>query len=126
MADTPAVTTQSHGIIGLEAARACSGESFQWVKFSTPSISPVSPLLAQYCEGRWIQGRPASMAVFNGFASNPIMMSVGRALQGMGTGFTVQSALGLLTTIYLSGPEHNKALAIFGGTGVIGNFIGNF
>ncbi|KAF9339579.1 hypothetical protein BGZ91_005462 [Linnemannia elongata] len=46
------------------------------------------------------------------------MISVGRALQGMGTGFTVQSALGLLTTTYLFGPEHNKALAIFGGTGV--------
>lgn len=44
----------------------------------------------------------------------------------MGTGFTVKSALGLLTTTYLSGLEHHKALAIFGGTGVIGSIIGNF
>ncbi|KAF9118436.1 hypothetical protein BGX30_004579 [Mortierella sp. GBA39] len=63
-------------------------------------------------------------AVFNGFASNPIMMSVGRALQGMGAGFTVPSALALLTTTYPSGPERNKALAIFGGTGAIGSIIG--
>lgn len=65
-------------------------------------------------------------AVFNGFASNPIMMSVGRALQGMGAGFTVPSALALLTTTYPSGPERNKALAIFGGTGTIGSIIGSF
>jgi MFS family permease len=63
-------------------------------------------------------------AAFNGFASNPIMMSVGRALQGMGAGFTVPSALALLTTTYPSGPERNKALAIFGGTGAIGSIIG--
>ncbi|KAK3847790.1 MAG: major facilitator superfamily domain-containing protein [Linnemannia gamsii] len=63
-------------------------------------------------------------AVFNGFAANPIMISLGRALQGMGAGFTVPSALALLTTTYPSGPERNKALAIFGGTGAIGSIIG--
>ncbi|KAG0207122.1 hypothetical protein BGX33_007018 [Mortierella sp. NVP41] len=62
--------------------------------------------------------------VFNGFTVNPVMMSIGRALQGMGAGFTVPSALALLTTTYPSGPERNKALAIFGGTGAIGSIIG--
>ncbi|KAF9118507.1 hypothetical protein BGW39_001123 [Mortierella sp. 14UC] len=61
---------------------------------------------------------------FNDFTSNSIMMSVGRALQGTGAGFTVPSALALLTTTYPSGPERDKALAIFGGTGAIGSIIG--
>ncbi|KAF8929011.1 hypothetical protein BGZ47_001325 [Haplosporangium gracile] len=51
-------------------------------------------------------------------------MSIGRALQGMGAGFTVPSALALLTTTYPSGPERINALAIFGGTGAIGSIIG--
>ncbi|GJJ69380.1 hypothetical protein EMPS_01726 [Entomortierella parvispora] len=49
-------------------------------------------------------------AVVNGFAKNPIIMSVGRALQGMGAGFTVPSALAILTTTYPLGPERTKAL----------------
>ncbi|KAG0052355.1 hypothetical protein BGZ83_002694 [Gryganskiella cystojenkinii] len=63
-------------------------------------------------------------AVVNGFAKNPIIMSVGRALQGMGAGFTVPSALAILTTTYPVGPERTQALAIFGGTGAIGSVIG--
>ncbi|KAF9426808.1 hypothetical protein BGZ94_005986 [Podila epigama] len=63
-------------------------------------------------------------AVVNGFAKDPIVMSVGRALQGMGAGFTVPSALAILTTTYPVGPERTKALAVFGGTGAIGSVIG--
>ncbi|KAF9107548.1 hypothetical protein BGX27_008696 [Mortierella sp. AM989] len=63
-------------------------------------------------------------AVVNGFAKNPIVMSVSRALQGMGAGFTVPSALAILTTTYPVGPERTQALAIFGGTGAIGSVIG--
>ncbi|KAG0364149.1 major facilitator superfamily domain-containing protein [Gamsiella multidivaricata] len=63
-------------------------------------------------------------AVVNGFAKDPIVMSVGRALQGMGAGFTVPSALAILTTTYPVGPERTKALAIFGGTGAVGSVIG--
>ncbi|KAI8595056.1 major facilitator superfamily [Dissophora ornata] len=63
-------------------------------------------------------------ALVNGFAKDPIVMSVGRALQGMGAGFTVPSALAILTTTYPVGPERTQALAIFGGTGAIGSVIG--
>ncbi|KAI1296175.1 hypothetical protein EDD11_007523 [Mortierella claussenii] len=66
----------------------------------------------------------AIWSVFNGFAQNPIMMSVGRALQGMGAGFTVPSALAILTTTYPAGPERNKALGIFGGTAAVGSIVG--
>lgn len=63
-------------------------------------------------------------AIVNGFAKTPVMMSVGRALQGMGAGFTVPSALAILTTTYPVGPERNKALGIFGGTAAIGSVVG--
>ncbi|KAF9311347.1 hypothetical protein BG003_007497 [Podila horticola] len=63
-------------------------------------------------------------AVINGFSKDPIIMSVGRALQGMGAGFTIPSALAILTTTYPVGPERTQALAVFGGTGAIGSVIG--
>ncbi|KAK3842698.1 MAG: major facilitator superfamily domain-containing protein [Linnemannia gamsii] len=63
-------------------------------------------------------------AVINGFANNAIVMSIGRALQGMGAGFTVPSALAILTTTYPVGPERTFALAVFGGTGAARSVIG--
>ncbi|KAF8969739.1 hypothetical protein BGZ46_010645 [Entomortierella lignicola] len=66
----------------------------------------------------------AIWSLVNGFAHNPIVMSVGRALQGMGAGFTIPSALAILTTTYPLGPERTKALGIFGGTGAIGSILG--
>lgn len=63
-------------------------------------------------------------AVVNGFAKDPIVMAIGRALQGMGAGFTVPSALAILTTTYPEGPERTHALAVFGGTGAVGSVIG--
>ncbi|KAF9998481.1 hypothetical protein BGZ80_011346 [Entomortierella chlamydospora] len=66
----------------------------------------------------------AIWSLVNGFAHNPVIMSVGRALQGMGAGFTVPSALAILTTTYAAGPERTRALAIFGGTGAVGSIVG--
>jgi MFS family permease len=63
-------------------------------------------------------------AIVNGFAKDPVVMSVGRALQGMGAGFTVPSALAMLTTTYPVGRERNFALAVFGGSGAAGSVIG--
>ncbi|KAF9907886.1 hypothetical protein EC991_010399 [Linnemannia zychae] len=63
-------------------------------------------------------------AIVNGFAEDPVVMSVGRALQGMGAGFTVPSALAMLTTTYPVGRERNFALAVFGGSGCAGSVIG--
>lgn len=63
-------------------------------------------------------------AIVNGFAKDSVVMAVGRALQGMGAGFTVPSALAILTTTYPVGRERNFALAVFGGTGAAGSVIG--
>ncbi|KAF9156338.1 hypothetical protein BG015_005991 [Linnemannia schmuckeri] len=63
-------------------------------------------------------------AIVNGFANDPVVMSVGRTLQGMGAGLTVPSALAMLTTTYPVGRERNFALAVFGGTGAAGSVIG--
>ncbi|KAF8902479.1 hypothetical protein BGZ58_006715, partial [Dissophora ornata] len=51
-------------------------------------------------------------------------MSVGRALQGVGAGLTVPSALAILTTTYPAGPERTRALSVFGGTGAVGSVLG--
>ncbi|KAG0212646.1 hypothetical protein BGX33_003428 [Mortierella sp. NVP41] len=59
-----------------------------------------------------------------GFARNPIFMSVARGLQGAGAGFTIPSALALLTTSYPLGPERTFALSMFGGAACIGQTIG--
>ncbi|KAG0327778.1 hypothetical protein BGZ99_006885 [Dissophora globulifera] len=63
-------------------------------------------------------------ALVSGFAKDPIVMSIGRAFQGVGAGFTVPSALAILTTSYPVGPERNQALAIFGGTAALGSVLG--
>ncbi len=63
-------------------------------------------------------------AVVNGFARDPVVMSIGRALQGMGAGFTIPSALAILTTTYPFGPERTQALAAFGVTGSAGAIFG--
>ncbi|KAG0233616.1 hypothetical protein BGW41_001434 [Actinomortierella wolfii] len=62
-------------------------------------------------------------SLVNGFARNPIFMSVSRALQGMGAGFTIPSALAILTTTH-HGEERTKAIAIFGGSAALGNIFG--
>ncbi|KAG0241332.1 hypothetical protein BG011_003541, partial [Mortierella polycephala] len=51
-------------------------------------------------------------------------MSVARGIQGSGAGFTIPSALALLTTTFPLGPERNFALSIFGGAGCIGQTVG--
>ncbi len=63
-------------------------------------------------------------AAVSGFAKDPVVMSVGRALQGMGAGFTIPSALAILTTTYPVGLERTRALAIFGATGAAGAISG--
>lgn len=63
-------------------------------------------------------------SVVNGFARTPVIMSISRALQGMGAGFTIPCALAILTTTYPEGPERTKALAVFGGTAAFGSVAG--
>ncbi|KAF9416967.1 hypothetical protein BGZ94_010070 [Podila epigama] len=59
-----------------------------------------------------------------GFARNPVFMSVARAIQGSGAGFTIPSALALLTTTYPLGPERTFALSMFGAAACTGQTIG--
>ncbi|KAF9380057.1 hypothetical protein CPC16_010493 [Podila verticillata] len=66
----------------------------------------------------------AVWALVCGFARNPIFMSVARALEGAGAGFTIPSALALLTTTYPLGAERNFALSMFSGAAITGQTIG--
>ncbi|KAG0255751.1 hypothetical protein BG011_004948 [Mortierella polycephala] len=66
----------------------------------------------------------AVWALICGFARNPIFMSVARALEGAGAGFTIPSALALLTTTYPLGPERTFALSMFSGAAITGQTIG--
>ncbi|KAF9409129.1 hypothetical protein BGZ94_002047 [Podila epigama] len=62
----------------------------------------------------------AVWALVCGFARNPIFMSVARALEGAGAGFTIPSALALLTTSYPLGAERTFALSMFSGAAITG------
>ncbi|KAF9577522.1 hypothetical protein BGW38_007215, partial [Lunasporangiospora selenospora] len=66
----------------------------------------------------------AIWALICGFARNPIFMSVARAIEGAGAGFTIPSALAILTTTYPLGPERTFALSMFGGAAITGQTIG--
>ncbi|KAF9431403.1 hypothetical protein BGZ76_000343 [Entomortierella beljakovae] len=66
----------------------------------------------------------AVWALICGFARNQIFMSVARALEGAGAGFTIPSALALLTTTYPLGPERTFALSMFSGAAIIGQTVG--
>ncbi|KAF9109098.1 hypothetical protein BGX27_008008 [Mortierella sp. AM989] len=66
----------------------------------------------------------AIWALICGFARNAIFMSVARALEGAGAGFTIPSALALLTTTYPLGPERTFALSMFSGAAIIGQTVG--
>ncbi|KAK3843726.1 MAG: major facilitator superfamily domain-containing protein [Linnemannia gamsii] len=66
----------------------------------------------------------AAWSLVCGFARSPVFMSVARGLQGAGAGFTIPSALALLTTSYPLGPERTFALSMFGGAACIGQTIG--
>ncbi|GJJ72032.1 hypothetical protein EMPS_04389 [Entomortierella parvispora] len=66
----------------------------------------------------------AIWALVCGFARSPIFMSVARAMEGAGAGFTIPSALALLTTSYRQGPERTFALSVFSGAAITGQTIG--
>ncbi|KAG0204827.1 hypothetical protein BGX28_003360 [Mortierella sp. GBA30] len=66
----------------------------------------------------------AIWALICGFAKNAIFMSVARALEGAGAGFTIPSALAILTTTYPPGAERTFALSVFSGCAITGQTIG--
>jgi EmrB/QacA subfamily drug resistance transporter len=68
----------------------------------------------------------ASLA--GGFAQNPGMLIVFRAIQGLGGALLAPSALSLVLTIFKEGPERNRALGLWamvaGGGGAVGLLLG--
>ncbi|KAG0225063.1 hypothetical protein BGW42_004694 [Actinomortierella wolfii] len=60
-----------------------------------------------------------------GFATGPVFMCICRALQGIGAGLTIPSALATLTTTFPPGPSRNRALAVFGACGASGMVVGS-
>ncbi|KAF9281379.1 hypothetical protein BGZ68_006669 [Mortierella alpina] len=66
----------------------------------------------------------AIWAMICGFSRNAIFMSVARAFEGAGAGFTIPSALAILTTTYPLGAERTFALSVFSGCAIVGQTIG--
>ncbi|KAG9321222.1 hypothetical protein KVV02_008142 [Mortierella alpina] len=66
----------------------------------------------------------AIWSLVSGFARDPIFMSIARAIQGVGAGLTIPSALAILTTTFPLGPERTFALSMFGGAGIFGQTLG--
>ncbi|KZT54217.1 MFS general substrate transporter [Calocera cornea HHB12733] len=59
-----------------------------------------------------------------GFVPNKIALIVLRAVQGIGAALTIPSALSLLVWTFPSDPVQSRAIAVFGGTGAVGNVLG--
>jgi len=52
------------------------------------------------------------------------MLLVFRAIQGIGAALTFPSALAMITQYFPEEKEKNRAFALFGGFGAIGNVLG--
>jgi EmrB/QacA subfamily drug resistance transporter len=52
-------------------------------------------------------------SLLGGFAPNPTMLLVARALQGLGAAFAAPSTLALIATNFAEGEDRNKALGVF-------------
>jgi EmrB/QacA subfamily drug resistance transporter len=70
----------------------------------------------------------AAASLAGGFAQNPGMLIVFRAIQGLGGALLAPSALSLVLTIFKEGGERNRALGIWsmisGGGGAVGLLLG--
>ncbi|MEU4843060.1 MFS transporter [Nocardia testacea] len=59
-----------------------------------------------------------------GLASDPVVIIVARAVQGIGGALLLPSTLSLINTLFEEGPKRNRALAVWGGAGASGLTIG--
>lgn len=62
--------------------------------------------------------------IIDGFATNGPMLFVFRAFQGIGAALTIPSALAMITTMFPSRGEQDRALGIFAGFGAMGSIVG--
>ncbi|UOZ04977.1 MFS transporter [Amycolatopsis sp. WQ 127309] len=67
----------------------------------------------------------AVSSLAGGLASDPTVLIVARAVQGIGGAFLAPATLSLVTTTFAEGPERNRALAIWGGAGGSGMILGS-
>ncbi|WP_410655440.1 MFS transporter [Amycolatopsis sp. lyj-112] len=66
----------------------------------------------------------ALSSLAGGLATNPEMIIVARAVQGIGGALLLPSTLSLINTLFEEGPRRNKALAVWGGAGASGLTVG--
>ncbi|MEV4622970.1 MFS transporter [Asanoa sp. NPDC049573] len=66
----------------------------------------------------------ASGSVLGGLAPTPAVLLVARAVQGLGGALVFPSTLALINTTFREGPERNRAVAVWGGTGAAGLVVG--
>jgi EmrB/QacA subfamily drug resistance transporter len=63
-------------------------------------------------------------SLVGGLATSPSVLLVARAVQGLGGALVFPSTLALINTTFPEGPERNRAVAVWGGTGAAGLVIG--
>jgi EmrB/QacA subfamily drug resistance transporter len=66
----------------------------------------------------------AAGSLVGGLASTPTVLLVARAIQGLGGALVFPATLSLINTTFPEGPERNRAVAVWGGTGAAGLVIG--
>jgi EmrB/QacA subfamily drug resistance transporter len=66
----------------------------------------------------------AGGSLVGGLAPTSEVLLVARALQGLGGALVFPATLALLNTTFAEGPERNRALAVWGGTGAAGLVVG--
>ena len=66
----------------------------------------------------------AISSLVGGFAADPVVLIIARAVQGLGGAFLAPATLSLVTTTFAEGPERNRALAIWSGAGGSGMVFG--
>jgi EmrB/QacA subfamily drug resistance transporter len=66
----------------------------------------------------------ASASIVGGFATSPGVLLAARAAQGLGGALVFPATLALINTTFAEGPQRNRALAVWGGTGAAGLVIG--
>ena len=66
----------------------------------------------------------AGGSLAGGLAPAPEVLLVARAVQGLGGALVFPATLALINTTFAEGPERNRAVAIWGGTGAAGLVVG--
>ena len=63
-------------------------------------------------------------SLVGGLAPVPEVLLVARAIQGLGGALVFPSTLAIINTTFAEGPERNRAVAVWGGTGAAGLVLG--